>query len=50
MTLELIGRLVPWALGAAGGLLTILGVLPDWWTTITAAVIGIVQVVVGRKR
>jgi hypothetical protein len=42
----IIGKIVPWAIAAIAGLLTILGVMPTWWPTLAAAVTGVVQLLI----
>ena len=42
----LVGKLIPWAVGVVAGLLTIIGVLPDWWPTISSFVLGLAQLLI----
>ena len=41
--LAIVGKLLPWAVGAVAGLLTLLGVLPSWWPTVAAFLTGLAQ-------
>jgi len=42
-----VGKVLPWAIGAVAGLLEALGLEITWWPTAGALLIGLVQLVLG---
>jgi len=42
---KVVGKVLPWAVGAVAGLLEALGLQVTWWPTAGALLIGVVQLV-----